>query len=105
MFAAFIEPSESPVPTMLCTSSMTRMMLPIRFTSSIRPLHAALNWPRNCVPATRAVRSSRWTSLLRILNGMRPLVDADCQTLGNGRLADTGSPIRHGLFFWRRFKI
>ena len=38
MFAAFIPPSLSPVPIRLCTSSIKRMMLPSRLTSSISPL-------------------------------------------------------------------
>ena len=37
MFAAFIAPSESPAPTMECTSSMTRMILPSFLTSLIDP--------------------------------------------------------------------
>ena len=59
MLAAFMEPSASPAPTMEWTSSMTRMILPSFFTSSMRPFIRLSNWPRNWVPATRAVRSSR----------------------------------------------
>ena len=63
IFAAFMLPSASPAPTMLCTSSMTRMMFPVLRISSISPFMRLSNWPRNCVPATRAVRSRRYTSL------------------------------------------
>ena len=59
ILAAFMEPSASPAPTMLWTSSMTRMMLPSFLISSMRPFMRLSNWPRNWVPATRAVRSSR----------------------------------------------
>ena len=59
ILAAFMLPSASPAPTMLWTSSIIRMMLPRRFTSSIRPFIRLSNWPRNWVPATSAVRSRR----------------------------------------------
>ena len=59
ILAAFMEPSASPAPTMLWTSSIMRMMLPRRLTSSMRPFIRLSNWPRNWVPATRAVRSRR----------------------------------------------
>ena len=59
MLAAFIEPSESPAPTMEWISSINRMMLPAALTSLMRPLTRCSNWPRNWVPATRDVMSSR----------------------------------------------
>ena len=59
MLAAFMLPSASPAPAMLWISSIMRMMLPRRFTSSMRPFIRCSNWPRNWVPATRAVRSRR----------------------------------------------
>ena len=59
IFAAFIEPSESPAPTRLWTSSMKRMTLPASLISSTSPLTRLSNCPRNWVPAMSAVRSSR----------------------------------------------
>ena len=59
MLAAFIDPSESPVPTRLWISSMKRMMLPRPLTSLMRPFIRLSNWPRNWVPATREVKSIR----------------------------------------------
>ena len=42
MLAAFMLPSASPAPTMLCTSSMTRMTLPMLADLLDEALHAAL---------------------------------------------------------------
>ena len=44
---------------------------------------------------------------LLILQAHRDIAlgDALRDALGDGRLADAGSPMRQGLFFWRRLKI
>ena len=59
MLPAFMAPSLSPAPVMLWISWMNKITLPRRLTSSMRPFTRCSNWPRNWVPATRAVRSSR----------------------------------------------
>ena len=105
MFAAFMLPSASPVPTRLCTSSMNRMMLPSCFTSSTRPLMRLSNWPRNCVPATSAVRSRSCTSFLRSFAGTSPAAMRSARPSATAVLPTPGSPIRHGLFFVRRERI
>ena len=59
MLPAFMAPSLSPAAVMVWISSMNRITLPACFTSFSRPLTRCSNCPRNWVPATRAVRSSR----------------------------------------------
>ena len=105
IFAAFMLPSASPAPTMLCTSSMTRMMLPVLRISSMSPFMRLSNWPRNCVPATSAVRSSRYTSLSRSLYGTLPPAMRCASPSAMAVLPTPGSPMRQGLFFWRRLSI
>ena len=105
MFAAFMLPSASPAPTRLCTSSMTRMMFPSRRISSMRPFMRDSNWPRNCVPATREVRSSRNTCLSRSFAGTSPEAMRCARPSAIAVLPTPGSPMRQGLFFWRRLRI
>ena len=46
--------------------------MPSAFTSSTKPLILLSNCPRNWVPATRAVKSSKWISLVLSLAGTFP---------------------------------
>ena len=105
MFAAFIVPSASPVPTRLCTSSIKRMILPSALTSSIRPLILDSNCPLNCVPATSAVRSSKCISLFASLAGTSPAAILSASPSAIAVLPTPGSPIRQGLFFVLRQRI
>ena len=105
ILAAFMLPSASPVPTRLWTSSIKRMMLPSSLTSSSRPLMRLSNWPRNCVPATSAVKSSRWISFFCRRAGTLPSAMRSAKPSATAVLPTPGSPIKHGLFFVRRDKI
>ena len=49
---ASIAPSAPPAPTMVCSSSMNRMMFLARRTSFMTALMRSSNWPRYLVPAT-----------------------------------------------------
>ena len=100
-----MEPSASPVPTKLCTSSITKMMLPNSTTSLISPLIRLSNWPRNCVPATSAVKSKRYTSLSNSFAGTCPASILCASAFATAVFPTPGSPINTGLFFVRRFKI
>ena len=105
IFAAFIVPSLSPVPTSLCTSSMKSMMLPRFLISSTSDFTRLSNCPRNCVPATSDVRSSRYSSLPSRRNGTSPETSLCAIPSAIAVLPTPGSPIRQGLFFERRDKI
>ena len=105
MFAAFIELSCSSPPTILCTSSIASMMLPSDLHSSIIPLILDSNWPLNCVPATREVISTRYTSLFISLPGTSPFAIAIASAFTIAVLPTPGSPIKAGLFLLLLFRI
>ena len=105
MLPAFIAPSLSPAEVMVWISSMNRMMLPAALTSLSRPLTRCSNWPRNWVPATRLVRSSRKISLSFRPTGTLPLAMRSAMPSAMAVLPTPASPMRQGLFFWRRLKI
>ena len=68
-------------------------------------LHAALKLAAELRARYESGQVEQMDLLVAHLERNAALVDADCQTLGNGRLADTGfADQARGLFFWRRFK-
>ncbi len=105
ILAAFIAPSASPAPMMLWSSSMTRMTLPERLASSTTPFMRLSNWPRNCVPATMAVISSKKSSWSSNLAGTSPSMMRTAKPSAMAVLPTPASPIRAGLFLERLFRI
>ena len=100
-----MEPSESPAPTRLCTSSINRIIFPSRFTSSTKPFTRLSNCPRNCVPATSAAKSSRKTSLSWRRDGAFPSAIFNASPSTIAVFPTPGSPIKQGLFLLRLPKI
>ena len=70
--------------------------------SSSTALSRSSNWPRYCAPATMRGEVERDDALAAQRLGDVALDDAARETLDDGGLPDTGSPIRTGLFFVRR---
>ncbi len=105
IFAAFMEPSESPAPTRLWTSSINRITFPASLMSSTSPLTRLSNCPRNWVPATKAVKSSKYNFLSARRTGTSPLAKRWAMPSATAVLPTPGSPMRQGLFLLRRFKI
>ncbi len=105
ILAASSEPLAPPAPTIVCISSIKRMMLSF-FESSLRMAFIlSSNCPRYFVPATIEARSRATTRLLNstletfffIILSARPSAMADFPT--------PGSPISTGLFFFLRERI
>ena len=97
MFEASIAPSAEPAPTMVCSSSMNRMMFFARRISSITALMRSSNWPRYLVPATISARSSVMTFLSRRSSGTLPLGDFLRQAFDDRGLADAGFAEQHRI--------
>ena len=105
MLAASIDPAAEPEPTMVCNSSMKRIMSRLALSSCIMFLMRSSNCPRYFVPATTDARSSDRMRLLK----------STCETLCSlmrmaspSTMADLptpGSPISTGLFFFLRLRI
>ena len=98
-------PSALPAPTMVCSSSMKRMMLPARRTSSSTCLSFSSNSPRYLVPATMAHRSRAHTRLPSRWEGAVPSAMARASPSTMAVFPTPGSPMRAGLFLVRRDRI
>ena len=105
MLPAFIELSCSMPPTILCSSSIARIMLEYAAHSSITPFILASNWPLNWVPATIAVMSRRYTCLFASFCGTSPDAIWSARAFNTAVLPTPGSPIKAGLFLLRLFSI
>ena len=106
MLPASMAPSVLPAPTMVCNSSMNRMICPsLAFTSSNTAFRRSSNSPLYLAPATRAPISransflsfSPWGTSPRTIRCARPSTTAVLPT--------PGSPIRTGLFLVFRDRI
>ena len=105
MLAASIEPAAEPAPTMVCISSMKRIILGFFFNSFKIERIRSSNCPRYFVPATTAVISS---AITRLSNKMRETFFSTIRSASPSTIADLptpGSPMRIGLFFLRRLRI
>ena len=98
ILAAFVEPSASPAPIMVWSSSITRMMFSALMASFITPLIRLSNWPLNCVPATIAGRSNCHTCMLRSFSGTVPSTILTARPCATAVLPTPGAPISTGLF-------
>ena len=103
MLPASMEPSVAPAPTMVCSSSMKRMILPSDFSTSFSTLLSlSSNSPRYLAPATMADMSSSMSSLSRMVLGTSPLTMRWARPSTMAVLPTPGSPMSTGLFLVRR---
>ena len=101
--AASIAPSVAPAPTIVCSSSMNRMIWPsASWTSLSTALSRSSNSPRYFEPATRAPTSSAITRRSRSDSGTSPATIRCARPSTIAVLPTPGSPISTGLFFVRR---
>ncbi|MPN40317.1 hypothetical protein SDC9_187853 [bioreactor metagenome] len=103
--AASKEPGAPPAPTMVCISSINKMIL-VFFCNSFRmALIRSSNCPRYFVPATIEAISKETT---RLSNSTRDTLRWIILRAKPSTIADfptPGSPINTGLFFFRRLRI
>ena len=105
MFAASTAPSALPAPTMVCTSSMNKMTLPSRRTSSSTARMRSSNSPRYFVPATMPERSSSRMRLSKSSSGTSPAAIFSARPSAMAVLPTPGSPMSTGLFFVLRDRM
>ena len=100
---ASMAPSALPAPTMVCSSSMNRMMRPpSACTSDSTALSRSSNSPRYLAPAISAPMSSASSFLSFRLSGTSPLTMRWARPSAMAVLPTPGSPISTGLFLVRR---
>ncbi|CRZ48495.1 Uncharacterised protein [Vibrio cholerae] len=103
MLPASIEPSPFPAPTMVCSSSMKRMILPSSFASSLSTdFKRSSNSPRYFAPATSAPISKDNTRRPRRPSGTSLLMMRCAKPSTIAVLPTPGSPMITGLFLVRR---
>ena len=103
--AASIAPSASPAPTIVCSSSMKRMIRPSASAISLSTaLSRSSNSPRNLVPATSAPMSSAISRRSCRLSGTSPETIRWASPSTIAVLPTPGSPISTGLFLVRRLE-
>src|SRR5690606_4240645 len=103
MLPASIEPSALPAPTMVCSSSMKRMIWPSFLARSFSTAFSrSSNSPRNLAPAISAPMSSDSTRLPRRPSGTSPLTMRWARPSAIAVLPTPGPPISTGLFLVRR---
>ena len=92
-----------PAPTMVCSSSMNRMMRPSEsFTSRSTAFKRSSNSPRYFAPASMEAMSSVMMSRSFRLDGTSPLTMRCARPSTMAVLPVPGSPMSTGLFFVRR---
>ncbi len=103
MLPASMAPSALPAPTMVCSSSMKRMMRPSSAATSFSTaFRRSSNSPRYLAPASRPAMSSTSTRLSRRESGTSPLTMRWARPSTIAVLPTPGSPISTGLFLLRR---
>ena len=103
MLPASMAPSALPAPTMVCSSSMNRMMRPSSAETSFRTaLSRSSNSPRYLAPASSPAMSSDSTFLSFSDSGTSPLTMRCASPSTMAVLPTPGSPISTGLFLVRR---
>ena len=99
-------PSVLPAPTMVCISSIKRIISPSLFlTSSSTALSLSSNSPLYLAPATKAARSSAKSFLDLSISGTSPLTILCASPSTTAVLPTPGSPISTGLFLVLRLSI
>ena len=100
IFPASMAPSVLPAPTIVCSSSIKRMICPsLFFTSSRTAFRRSSNSPRYFAPATSAPISSEKIFLSLSPSGTSPLTIRCASPSATAVLPTPGSPISTGLFF------
>ena len=100
---ASMEPSALPAPTMVCNSSMNRMICPSCLARSLSTaFRRSSNSPRNFAPAINAPISSDSRRLFFNPSGTSPLTIRCANPSTMAVLPTPGSPISTGLFLVRR---
>ena len=103
MFEASADPSAAPAPTMVCNSSMKRMICPsLEVTSLRKALRRSSNSPRNFAPAIIAPISMATSFLFLSDSGTSPLTMRRARPSTMAVLPTPGSPMSTGLFLVRR---
>ena len=103
MFAASTAPSAAPAPTIVCSSSMKRMVRPSdALISASTAFSRSSNSPRYLEPARSAPTSSAHTRRPRRLSGTSPEAIRWARPSTIAVLPTPGSPISTGLFLVRR---
>ena len=103
---ASMAPSVFPAPTMVCSSSIKRIICPSDFfTSSNTAFRRSSNSPRYFAPATNAPISSAKSFLSFNPSGTSPRTIRCASPSTTAVLPTPGSPISTGLFFVLRDKI
>ena len=103
---ASMAPSVFPAPTMVCSSSMNRMILPSLFlTSSRTAFRRSSNSPLYLAPATRAPMSRENMVLSLSPSGTSPRTMRCARPSTTAVLPTPGSPISTGLFFVLRDRM
>ena len=103
IFEASTAPSLAPAPTIVCSSSMNRMISPCESVTSFRnALSRSSNSPRNLAPAIIDPRSIATIRLFFNDSGTSPETIRRANPSTMAVLPTPGSPIRTGLFFVRR---
>ena len=103
---ASIEPSVLPAPTMVCSSSIKRMILPSLFLISLKTAFSlSSNSPRNLAPAISAPISNEKMVLSFRLAGTSPRTIRSASPSAIAVLPTPGSPISTGLFLVLRDRI
>ena len=103
IWAASTAPSAAPAPTIVCSSSMKRMICPSAFLISARTAFSrSSNSPRYFAPARSAPTSSAQTRLPFRPSGTSPATIRCASPSAIAVLPTPGSPISTGLFFVRR---
>ena len=105
MFDASIAPSEPPAPTIVCSSSMNRITLPLFCSSAMMFLNRSSNSPRYLLPATTDAISSETTRFPHSICGIVPSATRCASPSTIADLPTPGSPMSTGLFFVRRMRI
>ena len=103
MLAASVAPSAAPAPTMVCSSSMNKMIFPSLAVISFRKaLSRSSNSPRYFAPAIIAPRSIATSRLFFKDSGTSPLTMRRARPSAIAVLPTPGSPMSTGLFLVRR---
>ena len=106
IFPASIDPSVLPAPTIVCSSSINRIICPsLFFTSSNTAFKRSSNSPRYFAPATSAPMSRAKIFLSFKPSGTSPCTIRWARPSTAAVLPTPGSPINTGLFFVLRERI
>ena len=106
IFDASIEPSPvEPAPTIVCNSSINRIIFSLSLTSSITCFILSSNSPLYLAPANKLPISKVYSDLSFRVSGTLPLEIFVANPSATEVLPTPGSPIRTGLFFVLLLKI